>query len=246
MKKLFLAMVALALVTPSFGQKGKQTDSKQNNKKTSMKEEFKTFDDSVSYVIGYNIAKNLKAEQFKFDPDKISAGLKDGFTEGKGLYSDEEISAIMMEWQSRMEAAQNKANSGEIEKNKAEGVAFLEKNKKDKDVHVTPSGLQYKVVVAGEGAKPKATDQVKVHYKGTLLDGTVFDSSIDRGEPITFPLNQVIPGWTEGVQLMPVGSTYIFYIPSNLGYGDRGAGPVIKGGSTLIFEVQLLDINPTN
>ena len=110
----------------------------------------------------------------------------------------------------------------------------------------TASGLQYKVVKEGTGKKPLATDKVKVHYKGTLLDGTVFDSSYDRGEPITFPLNGVIKGWTEGLQLMSEGSKYILYIPSDLGYGDRGAGAQIKPGATLIFEVELLEVNPAN
>ncbi|MEG1762958.1 MAG: FKBP-type peptidyl-prolyl cis-trans isomerase, partial [Bacteroidales bacterium] len=116
-------------------------------------------------------------------------------------------------------------------------------NKKVKGVTTTASGLQYKIVKETKGPKPLATDKVKVHYVGTLLDGTEFDSSIGRGEPITFPLNQVIPGWTEGVQLMSVGSKYIFYIPSNLGYGDRAVS-VIPAGSTLTFEVELLEINP--
>lgn len=125
--------------------------------------------------------------------------------------------------------------------NKAAGESFLEANKALDGVQVTESGLQYKVVKMGKGAKPSATDKVKVHYHGTLIDGTVFDSSIDRGEPITFALNQVIPGWTEGVQLMPVGSKFTFYIPYELAYGDRETG-TIKPYSALIFEVELLGI----
>ena len=127
---------------------------------------------------------------------------------------------------------------------KEKGKAFLAENKKKEGVIETASGLQYKVVKMGTGPKPHETDKVKVHYHGTLIDGTVFDSSVERGEPIEFPLNGVIKGWTEGVQLMPVGSKFIFYIPSDLAYGDRDAGPTIKGGSTLIFEVELLEINP--
>ncbi len=136
------------------------------------------------------------------------------------------------------------ASNGEYFKQQSIEVnteAFLAENKKKEGVIETASGLQYKVVTMGTGAKPSATDRVKVHYHGTLLDGTVFDSSVERGEPITFGLNQVIAGWTEGVQLMPIGSKFIFYIPSNLAYGDRAAGS-IKPGSTLIFEVELLDI----
>jgi FKBP-type peptidyl-prolyl cis-trans isomerase len=122
------------------------------------------------------------------------------------------------------------------------GKEFLEANGKKEGVTTTASGLQYKVIKAGSGANPKATDTVKVHYKGTFLDGKTFDSSYDRGEPISFPLNRVIAGWTEGVQLMPVGSTYEFYIPSNLAYGERGAPGAIPPNSTLIFVVELLDI----
>lgn len=122
------------------------------------------------------------------------------------------------------------------------GKAFLDENGKKEGVTITASGLQYKVIKAGNGAHPKATDKVKVHYKGTFLDGKTFDSSYDRGEPISFALNQVIAGWTEGVQLMPVGATYEFYIPSNLAYGERGAGGVIPPNSTLIFVVELLGI----
>jgi FKBP-type peptidyl-prolyl cis-trans isomerase len=122
------------------------------------------------------------------------------------------------------------------------GKIFLEANGKKPDVTTTASGLQYKVITPGSGPHPTASDTVKVHYKGTFLDGKTFDSSYDRGEPISFPLRGVIPGWTEGVQLMPVGSTYEFYIPSNLAYGERGAGGVIPPNSTLIFVVELLAI----
>jgi FKBP-type peptidyl-prolyl cis-trans isomerase len=122
------------------------------------------------------------------------------------------------------------------------GKVFLEANGKKEGVTTTASGLQYKVIKAGTGAQPKATDTVKVHYKGTFLDGKTFDSSYDRGEPISFPLNRVIAGWTEGVQLMPVGATYEFYIPSNLAYGERGAGGAIPPNATLIFVVELLGI----
>jgi FKBP-type peptidyl-prolyl cis-trans isomerase len=128
------------------------------------------------------------------------------------------------------------------EKNKTEGEAFLAKNKARKEVKTTASGLQYEVLTEGTGANPKATDTVTVNYKGTLMDGTTFDSSYDRGQPATFVLNQVIPGWTEGVQLMKVGSKYKFYIPSALGYGERGAGGVIGPNAPLVFEVELVSI----
>ena len=138
-------------------------------------------------------------------------------------------------------AAKAKAKAEAV---KVESKKFLEENAKKEGVKTTESGLQYTVIKEGEGAKPKATDTVKVHYKGTLVDGTEFDSSYKRGEPISFPLNGVIKGWTEGLQLMPVGSTYRFFIPSDLGYGDRGAGADIPGGAALIFDVELIEINP--
>ena len=141
------------------------------------------------------------------------------------------------------EKAQAKAKA-KAEAVKVESKKFLEENAKKEGVKTTESGLQYTVIKEGEGAKPKATDTVKVHYKGTLVDGTEFDSSYKRGEPISFPLNGVIKGWTEGLQLMPVGSTYRFFIPSDLGYGDRGAGADIPGGAALIFDVELIEINP--
>ena len=122
------------------------------------------------------------------------------------------------------------------------GQAFLAANAKKEGVVTTATGLQYKVLEAGTGARPKATDTVNVHYRGTFIDGKTFDSSYDRGEPISFPLNRVIPGWTEGVQLMPVGSKYEFYIPYQLAYGERGAGGAIPGYATLIFQVELLAI----
>ena len=138
---------------------------------------------------------------------------------------------------------QEKANK-KIVLTKEKGKQFLENNKKNPDVKVTASGLQYKVIKASNGVSPNANDNVKVHYHGTLIDGTVFDSSVERGEPITFGLSQVIKGWTEGLQLMKTGEKFIFYIPSELGYGDRAAGPKIPAGSTLIFEVELFEVNP--
>ncbi|MEG2070823.1 MAG: FKBP-type peptidyl-prolyl cis-trans isomerase, partial [Bacteroidales bacterium] len=164
-----------------------------------------------------------------------------GFTDGvngKNQFSQQEIEEIFNVFNAEMQAKQNK----DVDAEKAKGAAFLAENKKKEGVITTPSGLQYKVIKMGTGAKPTATDKVKVHYHGTTLDGNVFDSSVQRGEPISFGLNQVIKGWTEGVQLMPIGSKFIFYIPSDLAYGDRGAGGAIKPGATLIFEVELLDI----
>lgn len=189
----------------------------------------------VGYALGCLIGKNVSAQGLKPDVEAMVAALKDTMAGKPAKYTDQQLQQIMQSHQ--MTAA--KAASG---KNTEEGKAFLEKNGKREGVKTTASGLQYEVLKPGTGAKPAATDTVKVHYHGTLIDGSVFDSSVDRGEPISFPLNGVIKGWTEGVQLMPVGSKYKFVIPSELAYGDRGAGGKIGPNATLIFEVELLAI----
>jgi len=164
-------------------------------------------------------------------------GVQDGMN-GTNKLSQNEMQVIFNQLQQELQ----KRQQAEVEVEKEKGRAFLAENGKKEGVVTTPSGLQYKVVTMGTGAKPTATDKVRVHYHGTTLDGEVFDSSVQRGETIAFPLNQVIKGWTEGLQLMPIGSKFIFYIPSDLAYGDRGAGPTIKPGATLIFEVELFEI----
>jgi FKBP-type peptidyl-prolyl cis-trans isomerase FklB len=150
----------------------------------------------------------------------------------------------MMSLQKEMRAKQEEANKNAGEKNKKEGEAFLAENKKKDGVKITPSGLQYKVIKAGTGKKPKATDTVLVHYRGTLIDGTEFDSSARRGQPLSIKVNQVIPGWTEAMQLMEEGAKWELYIPSNLAYAERGAGQQIGPNATLIFEVELISVQP--
>lgn len=201
------------------------------------KSELTTPKQKASYSIGANIGKSMKAQGLDADFDMIAKGMRDGF-DGKPALNDDEIKEAMMALQQEMQAKAAQAG----EKAKADGVAYLAANKSKEGVKTTSSGLQYKVMKEGKGAKPKASDTVKVHYRGTLIDGTEFDSSYKRGEPIEFPLEGVIKGWTEGVQLMTVGSKYQFFIPSELAYGERGSPPAIPGGSTLIFEVELLDI----
>ena len=201
----------------------------------------KTTLDSVSYAlgmqVGYDLSKNigtlpgepLKMELFVEAMSKVL--MKD--TDGLLIKSDKTIEII--------QTYMVKAEEDQKKKAEEENLAFLEKNKNNPNVITTASGLQYEIIREGTGDKPQATDKVKVHYHGTLLDGTVFDSSVARGEPIEFELNRVIAGWTEGLQLMPVGSKYKFYIPSYLGYGSQPMGS-IKPNSLLIFEVELLDI----
>ena len=195
-----------------------------------------TKEQKISYAIGANLGTQVSHDGIELNLDALVQGLRDAMA-GQNKFSDEQMQEAFMMLQQDMQAKQNSAVAVEKEK----GRIFLEENKKNPDVKVTPSGLQYKVITMGTGEKPAATNTVTVKYKGTLLDGTVFDSTEKQGgEPIQFPLNGVIPGWTEGVQLMPTGSKFIFYIPSDLAYGDRGAGPQIPGGATLIFEIELI------
>ena len=204
-----------------------------------------SLEDRASYSIGLNLGRSLKTNEIKANADLIIKGLRDGLA-GQALLTDEEMQATMQEFQAQLQTQQEAKQKALGEKNKTEGTAFLAKNKERAGVKTTASGLQYEVVTEGTGAQPKATDTVTVNYKGTLMDGTEFDSSYERGQPATFVLNQVIPGWTEGVQLMKVGSKYKFYIPSELGYGERGAGGVIGPNAPLVFEVELLSIGQPN
>lgn len=201
--------------------------------------------DKVSYFIGRNFGQQFGSQGIAIDLTALAEGVKSGMEGGQPKYTEQELMAAMQAFEGMMQAkaaeaqAMRAANAG---KKKEEGIKFLAENGKKKGVTTTASGLQYEVLKEGTGPKPLATDQVNVHYHGTLIDGKVFDSSVERGEPITFPLQGVIKGWTEGVQLMPVGSKWRFTIPSDLAYGDQGAGDDIGPGETLIFDVELLGI----
>jgi FKBP-type peptidyl-prolyl cis-trans isomerase FklB len=193
--------------------------------------------DSLSYAIGVLIGQNIKSQGVdKIVSADLAKALDDVFSGGKLAMDQGQANQVFSEY---MTAKNKKSGASQLE----EGQKFLEENKKRPEVKTTASGLQYEVLKATEGPKPKATDKVTVHYKGTLLNGQTFDSSYDRGETIEFPLNGVIKGWTEGVQLMSVGSKYKFFIPHNLAYGEQGAGGSIKPFSTLVFEVELFKIN---
>lgn len=210
---------------------------------TQNKIQLKTQTDSVSYTIGMDIGKNLKNQRIEVVPEILAQGIIDILDSNKTLLSEEQSQEVIAALQQRMMAKHEEMMKEQKEKNKKEGDQFLSENKKNKDVITLPSGLQYKVVTMGKGPKPKATDKVTVHYVGRTLDGNEFDNSYNRGEPATFTVNQVIKGWTEALQLMPVGSKWIIYIPPDLAYGENGAGQVIEPNSTLIFEVELLSIN---
>jgi FKBP-type peptidyl-prolyl cis-trans isomerase len=197
--------------------------------------------EQVSYMIGLDMAKSLEPIKQDLDVEVLAQAMSDSFAGKKSKMTEEQSLAVQQAFTARLQARQEAERLEAAEKGKAEGAKFLEANKAKPDVKVTDSGLQYQVVRAGNGPKPAATDVVRVHYKGTLLDGTVFDSSYDRGQPAEFGLDQVIPGWAEGVALMPVGSKYMFWIPSDLGYGEAGGGP-IPPNSMLTFEVELIEI----
>ena len=191
--------------------------------------------DTISYSIGIVLAENLKAQGItKFDAQVIAEAMQAHLEGTAKMTMDDAASIFGKEMQ--------RAKMAEFEENRAAGEAFLAENGKRKEVTTTASGLQYEVVKEGTGPKPKASDSVKVHYHGTLISGQVFDSSVDRGQPISFPLNGVIKGWTEGLQYMSLGSKYILYIPYDLAYGERAAGDKIKPFSALVFEVELLGI----
>ena len=205
--------------------------------------ELKDLKQKASYSYGYSLGRNLKAQKVELDAELIARGIADALGGGAAALNDAEIQSCLQEFSKQLQARQagmaGKAATG----NKVEGEKFLAENKDKPGVTTLPSGLQYRVVKQGTGPKPTATDTVTVHYEGKLIDGTIFDSSLKRGEPASFPVNRVIPGWTEALQLMPVGSTWQLFIPSNLAYGEhpRPGGP-IGPNAVLIFDVQLIKI----
>lgn len=198
--------------------------------------------DKASYAIGLNLGGNLKQQEVPVNLDYLIRGLKDGFGGAEAMLSDEEVQTTMQAFQQEVMSMQQEKRAAAGAKNQQEAEEYLAANKDKPGVVTTESGLQYEVLTEGTGAKPKASDRVTVHYKGTLLDGTVFDSSYDRGQPATFPVSGVIPGWVEAMQLMPVGSKWKLYIPPALAYAERGAGQQIGPNSLLVFEVELLSI----
>lgn len=199
--------------------------------------------DRVSYMVGLDLAKSLEPVKDEIDLDTMNKALKTALSGGKPLMDEKQAQQVREAFSQKMQAQQIAKMMADAKKNLAEGQKFLAENAKKPGVQTTPSGLQYQVLTQGTGPKPKPTDAVRAHYKGTLLDGKTFDSSYDRGEPATFMLQQVVPGWQEGVAMMPVGSKYRFWIPANLGYGDKGTpGGPIPPNATLVFEVELLEI----
>lgn len=226
MKNVAIALVAgLLTITSCDAQKGKG-----NSKNMEMKTEI----DSVSYALGVNIGSQIKTQFKDIDLELLSQAIKDAYAD--------ELKMTPEEAGPMLQAYAQQAQQRIADENLKEGEEFLAKNGKRKEVTTTESGLQYEVMNEGVGEKPTSESQVKVHYHGTLIDGTVFDSSVERNQPATFGVTQVIPGWTEALQLMSVGAKWKIYLPANIAYGERGAGASIGPNSTLIFEVELLEI----
>ena len=195
----------------------------------------------TSYAIGEDVASTLKDRDIDLDPKALAAGISDTLA-GKPALNQQEVDDTLSKLRQELTAKAEAKSKGEGEKNLNEGKAFLAANAKKDGVKTTATGLQYKVLKSGTGASPQKTDTVKVHYHGTLIDGTVFDSSVQRGQPIFFPVNGVIPGWVEALQLMKVGDKWRLFIPAKLAYGDQSPSPAIPPNSALIFEVELLGI----
>jgi FKBP-type peptidyl-prolyl cis-trans isomerase FkpA len=223
---LATAVLAAAVAAPSVGAVDKLTTEKEK----------------VSYMVGMDLSNGLAQIKDEIDPAIVAQALQDALKGGKTLLTQEEALAVRQAFVQKMQTAQAEKQKAQATTNKAEGEKFLAANKSKPGVKTTASGLQYQVIKEGTGKKPSATDQVKVHYLGTLIDGTKFDSSYDRGQPAQFALNGVIPGWTEALQLMTVGSKYKLFIPSDLAYGEKGTPGPIGPNSTLIFEVELIEI----
>ncbi len=200
----------------------------------------------VSYIIGRDLARNFAQQGLDLDVDTLAGALKEGLQGLPSRLTQEEMQAAMQQLQETMGGAdddQPDQDPNAMNNNKAEGEAFLAQNASKSGVTTLPSGLQYEVLTQGTGKKPSLGSSVTTHYHGTLINGTVFDSSYQRGQPATFPVNGVIAGWTEALQLMPEGSKYRLYIPSDLAYGKRGAGRDIPGDTALIFDVELIKVN---
>jgi len=201
-------------------------------------------DARLSYGIGLRMGQRMSADDMQVDVAAYAAGLEDAITGAEAMLTDEEINTEMSAFQERRQAAAEAERMAQAQSNLEAGRAYMEEMSSNGDVQTTESGLQYIVMEPGEGDSPVAADSVEVHYEGQLIDGSVFDSSFERGQTVTFGLTQVIPGWTEGLQLMKPGGKFKFIIPPELGYGEGGAGEMIGPNATLVFDVELISITP--
>lgn len=242
-------LILLAIVSFLVSSCHEMQEQKPTAEKEMTKADLKTEKDKMNYAMGLSMGSHLKMDEFELNLEIFQEGMKDGFTGRKQLLNEEETREVMKAMQQKMMAKKRAQHMQQMqerkkqgEANKEKGTKFLEENKAKEDVVTLESGLQYQILKKGTGASPKATDTVKCHYKGTTIDGKEFDSSYKRGEPATFALNRVIKGWTEGLQLMKEGGQWRFFIPSELAYGKKGAGPNIGPNEVLIFEIELLGI----
>lgn len=244
MFRMFTCALVLSAAAMTFADDAAEKAPKEAPKKTSEKAELdlSTTRLKASYAIGLTIGKSLQADGLEVDVANVAAGLRASLEGTTPKLSTAQIREAISVFQQEMQGKLIARRQAEGEKNKADGQAFLAKNAKKEGVVTLESGLQYEVLKKGDGKKPTANDRVRTHYHGTLLDGTVFDSSVEREEPITFGVGGVIAGWTEALQLMQVGAKWRLFVPSNLAYAERGAGADIGPHSTLIFEVELLGI----
>jgi FKBP-type peptidyl-prolyl cis-trans isomerase FklB len=228
MKSIIIACIGI-LLTVSVSFAGDKTELKSQN-------------DKVNYSIGYQIGGDFKRQDVEIQSEIIVKGIQDAISGAKPLLTPKEMRTTLVDLKKRITAAQKEKNQQLADKNLAAGKAYLEENSKKKGVTTLPSGLQYKVIRKGSGAMPKETDNVTVHYRGTLINGTEFDSSYRRSKPVTFRADRVIAGWKEALQLMKEGAKWQLFIPANLAYGERGAGAKIPPSSTLVFEVELISV----
>ncbi|WP_062544944.1 FKBP-type peptidyl-prolyl cis-trans isomerase [Rufibacter tibetensis] len=205
--------------------------------------ELRDLSQRISYIIGRDMAANFAKQGIEVEPEALLFGLKEAISGNPSKLNQDEVQQAMMQLQMQMQEKQQASAGASGEQNKKEGEAFLEANKDKEGVQSLPSGLQYQVLESGSGKTPTRNSNVTTHYHGTLIDGTVFDSSYERGEPASFPVNGVIAGWTEALQLMKEGDKWRLFIPSNLAYGSRGAGADIGPNATLIFDVELITVN---
>jgi FKBP-type peptidyl-prolyl cis-trans isomerase FklB len=249
MKRTLITLLALWLSSGliSFAEDAKSSASPSTTSSTSST--FKDDKDKVSYSLGVDIGRTLQRLQLDLNQNALSQGITDVLGNKPMAMNDQELQQTLQAFQQKMMQKQQEAMSKKqeemkavAEKNKAEGKKFLDENSKKADVKTTPSGLQYKVIKAGSGEKPKDTDVVETNYRGTTIDGKEFDSSAKHGSSFSFPVNGVIKGWSEALKMMPVGSKWQLYIPADLAYGDEGYGEDIAPGSTLVFDVELLSI----
>jgi FKBP-type peptidyl-prolyl cis-trans isomerase FklB len=221
---------------------GKSAQAAGSSAKSGSTPGLATKKDKQSYAVGANFGLGLKQQSLDLDPALVAKGVKDALSGTKLAISNEEARDVLNELQAELQKNQEAKMAQLADANKKEGAAFLTANKTKQGVVTLPDGLQYKILKQGTGPKPTASDTVVCNYRGTLINGKEFDSSYKRGQPASFPVSGVIHGWTEALQLMPVGSQWQLFVPSELAYGDRGAGPDIGPGSTLVFEVELLSI----